>query len=123
MQPHGQAITCSAASTAEALACTCLQAQAMVMDTLGLATCVALTWAVRNNARGRVALPLIILPIFGVGDLSAIYAELKSVHLRIMNRERAEMIAEAWLASGQVPTAKQVGTLEIMACFEPSARG
>lgn len=86
----------------------CMQAQSMVMDTLGLASCVALTWAVRNHPRAKFALPLVVLPVCGLGDLTAIYAELKSVHLRIMNRERAELICEDWLGSGRIPSAQQV---------------
>lgn len=44
------------------------------------------------------------------GDLTSIYKELKSLQLRTMNRERAEMLAERWLASGSndVATAAQV---------------
>lgn len=83
----------------------------MVMDTLGLASCVALTWAVRNSQQARFWLPLAVLPVCGLGDLASIYAELKSVHLRILNKERAELICESWLASGTVPSARQVGIL------------
>ena len=85
-----------------------LQAQQMVMDTLGLALCVGLTFAVRNNPRGRMLLPLCAFPVLGATDLFCIFRELKATHLRTLNRERAEMVAERWLADGTVFTAEEV---------------
>ena len=47
-----------------------LQAQQMMMDTLGLAICVLLTHAVRHNSRLRLLMPLVALPIVGLGELN-----------------------------------------------------
>ena len=80
----------------------------MVMDTLGLALCVGLTYAVRNNPRGRLLLPLLAFPVLGAGDLFCIFHELKATHLRTLNRERAEMVAERWIADGTIFTAREV---------------
>ena len=61
-----------------------------------------------------------MLPICGLGDLTSIYAELKSIHLRTLNRERGELLAEAWLASGDVLSAREVCTLSSLACTSKS---
>ena len=52
--------------------------------------------AFRRSFSGGVPLPL--LALLAAGDLFCIAKELKSVHLRTLNRERAELAAEAWLA-------------------------
>jgi hypothetical protein len=88
----------------------------MVMDTLGLVICVALLKAVENHPRVRALLPLTVLPVVGAGDLCCIYKELKAIHLRTLNRERAEMVAESWLATGRVPTAEEVRSCTSCAC-------
>ena len=36
-------------------------------------------------------------------------SELRSIHLRTLNKERAEIIAQHWLQEGHVPTPRQVG--------------
>ena len=92
----------------------------MVMDTLGLAISVGLNTAFRNSQRASFLLPLAVLPICGLGDLMAIYAELKSTHLRSLNRERAELLAEAWLTRRQVLTAQQVSAA--LYCSAPMMR-
>lgn len=84
------------------------QAQQMVMDTLGLALCVTLTYAVRHNPRGRMLLPICAFPALAAVDLFCIFQELKATHLRTLNRERAEMVAERWLADGTIFSASQV---------------
>ena len=86
----------------------------MVMDTLGLAISVGLNTAVRHSQRASFLLPLAVLPVCGLGDLATIYAELKSTHLRSLNRERAELLAEAWLARRQVLSAQEVGALRVL---------
>jgi len=53
--------------------------------------------AFRRSFGGGVPLPL--LALLAAGDLFCIAKELKSVHLRTLNRERAELAAEAWLES------------------------
>jgi len=80
----------------------------MVMDTLGLAISVTLTWLTRNSATARQALPLVAFPLLAAGDLVSIYYELKAIHLRSLNHERAELIAAHWLAHRRVPSARQV---------------
>jgi hypothetical protein len=120
------------------------QAQQMVVDTVGLAACVAI---MRNGARraaakaaaggvvaaaagaaasatttaaaaaavpATAALPWLFLPLLAIGDLTSIYHELKAVHLRTLNRERAELAAEGWLVSGRaaVPSSEQVAKAE-----------
>ena len=45
----------------------------------------------------------------GAGDLASIWAELKSIHLRTLNRERCELLAQAWLGSDTVLTPQEVG--------------
>ena len=111
------------------------QAQQMVVDTVGLAACVAImrggaqrvaaktaaagvvaaaTGAVAAAVPATAALPLIFLPMLAVGDLTSIYHELKAVHLRTLNRERAELATEGWLESGRVavPSAEAVAQAE-----------
>jgi hypothetical protein len=56
----------------------------------------------------RRALPLLMFPLLAAGDLWSIYRELRSIHLRTLNKERAEIIAQHWLAEGRVPTPRQV---------------
>lgn len=43
------------------------------------------------------------------GDLTCIWHELKSVQLRTLNRERAEMVIERWVRRGTAPDAAEVG--------------
>ena len=80
----------------------------MVMDTLGLAICVGLTFSVRRHPQLRLLLPLLTFPFLVVLDLLCIYQELKATHLRTLNRERAEILAERWLLDGLIFTAKEV---------------
>ncbi|KAL4859390.1 Protein strawberry notch 1 [Chlorella vulgaris] len=88
------------------------QAQQMVMDNLGLAAAVGLTYLCRHTEASRRALPLIMFPLLAAGDLWSIYRELRSIHLRTLNKERAEIIAQHWLAEGRVPTPRQVSEEE-----------
>ena len=91
-----------------------VQAQSMVMDTLGLAISVGLNTAVRHSQRASFLLPLAVLPVCGLGDLATIYAELKSTHLRSLNRERTELLAEAWLTRRQLLSAREVIALHVL---------
>jgi len=83
------------------------QAQQMVVDTAGLALCVAVlrrgAAAAARAGGGPPRVPLALLLCLAAGDLTAIWGELKAVHLRTLNRERAELAADAWLATGSVP--------------------
>lgn len=80
----------------------------MVMDSLGLALCVALTYSVRHQPRMRLLLPLLTFPFLALVDLACIYHELKATHLTTLNRERAELVAERWLVDGKIFSAKEV---------------
>lgn len=90
------------------------QAQQMVVDNLGLALAVTATHVCRNSEAARRALPLAALPFLAAGDLYSIYRELRSVHLRTMNKERAEILAEQWVASRAVLSPREVGDQERM---------
>ena len=85
-----------------------LQAQQMIADNIGLAMAVSLSYACRNDPRGRQLLPLLAFPLLATGDLCSIYRELKSIHLRNLNKERAEIVAEMWLDHGRIPSAAEV---------------
>lgn len=88
------------------------QAQQMVMDNIGLAAAVGLTYLCRHTEAARRALPLVMFPLLAAGDLWAIYSELRSIHLRTLNKERAEIIAQHWLREGRVPSPRQVSEEE-----------
>jgi len=78
------------------------QAQCMVVDNLGIATAAGLTWLVRADPFWRSRLPLAMYPLAVAGDLAGIYGELKSVHLRTLNKTRAEMLFAQLLATSEV---------------------
>ncbi|KAK9813139.1 hypothetical protein WJX72_009670 [[Myrmecia] bisecta] len=99
------------------------QAQQMVFDNIGLAVAVTLTYLVRNSPQARMRMPLIALPLLLGGDLFAIYHELKSIHLRTLNKERAELIAEHWLQTGAIPSTKQVSKAEPLLTAPRVGRG
>ncbi|WPT12251.1 Protein root UVB sensitive 4 [Picochlorum sp. SENEW3] len=88
------------------------QAQQMAIDTLGLALAVSLNLAVRRHDTARRFLPLALFPILVPADLYSIYNELRSVHLRTLNKERAEFLAKAWVEHGHVPTPDVVSRQE-----------
>ena len=89
------------------------QAQQMAVDTLGLMCAVTMSaLCARHSEAARRALPLIALPFLSGGDLLAISNELRSIHLRTLNKERAEIIAAAWLSTGHIPSPKQVSARE-----------
>ena len=99
-QPAFQQALCASGNMADLASKT--QAQHMVMDTLALAVSASANYVLRHREAQRMALPLIAFPLCGLADLFCIYHELKSVQLRSLNRERAEMVAEHWLHTGQV---------------------
>lgn len=80
----------------------------MVADNFGLGLAVSLSYACRNDPRARQLLPLLAFPLLATGDLCSIYRELKSIHLRNLNKERAEIVAEMWLEAGRIPSAAEV---------------
>eukprot|EP00892_Ulva_mutabilis_P000337 jgi/Ulvmu1/10303/UM060_0105.1 len=88
------------------------QAQNTVVDQVGIAVAAALTWAVRHNPRWTLLLPLVMYPLCFAGDIALIYAELKAVHLRTLNRARAEILLSKYLTTGQVLTPAEVSRRE-----------
>ena len=80
----------------------------MVSDNLGLAAAVALAYLSRNALKDPNWLPLAAFPLLAAGDLFSIHRSLKAIHLRTLNKERAELIAHSWLERGRVPSAKEV---------------
>jgi len=48
----------------------------------------------------RRRLPLVVFPFIALAELGCTYAELKAVHLRHLNVERAGLVARAWAAEG-----------------------
>jgi Vitamin B6 photo-protection and homoeostasis len=89
------------------------QAQQMAVDTLGLAVAVTLSaLCARHSESARRALPLLAFPILAGGDLLAISNELRSIHLRTLNKERAEIIAAEFVESGKVATPENVSAKE-----------
>ncbi|KAK9863284.1 hypothetical protein WJX84_005289 [Apatococcus fuscideae] len=88
------------------------QAQQMVMDNLGLALCVAMAWATRGSPQASMWAPIIAMPLLTIGDITSIYNELRNTHLRMLNKERAEMVAEAWADGRPIPTPAQVSAKE-----------
>lgn len=84
------------------------QAQHMVVDMLALGVSASAMYLAKNIPKPAL-LPLMAFPALAVGDLYSIYRELKAVELRTLNRERAEMIVERWVAKGAVPNAAEVG--------------
>jgi hypothetical protein len=100
------------------------QAQQMAVDTLGLALAVAASaaCAARSEAARR-ALPLAALPFLAGGDLIAISNELRSIHLRTLNKERAEILAAEWVAARRVLTPLEVSARERLVLPPPAALG
>eukprot|EP00899_Mesostigma_viride_P029096 jgi/Mesvir1/9371/Mv08986-RA.1 len=87
-------------------------AQHVIADNLGLGIAILLTNACRGDERKRMALALGSFPILAGIELCAMYREIKAVELKTLNKERAELIAEHWLARGRVPDPKEVSQME-----------
>lgn len=84
------------------------QAQHMVVDMVALGVSATTMFLVRNSTRGRMLMPVIAFPLLAVAGITATYYEMKSIELRTLNRERAEMVANEWIASGRIPSTKEV---------------
>lgn len=89
------------------------QAQQVLADSAGLCVAVALGAASRRLgiARGPLG-PLLFFPPLAALDLWSIRRQLKAVVLRSLNKERTEIIAQQWLATGRVPTHSEVAQRE-----------
>ena len=93
-------------------------AQQVLADNVGLAFAVGLT-AFTNGGKMaeaypalRTALPLAAFVPLAAVDLYCIYRELKAVNLKTVNKERGEIIAEAFVRDGRVPTPRRVADAE-----------
>ncbi|GAX80844.1 hypothetical protein CEUSTIGMA_g8279.t1 [Chlamydomonas eustigma] len=104
--PAFQRALCSGGNLADLTAKN--QAQHMVIDMLALGVSAAAMYTVRNSERWRILLPLVCFPVLAAADLYSIYMELKAVELKLLNRERSEMLAERWLRTGRAFTASEV---------------
>jgi hypothetical protein len=63
-------------------------------------------------AAAHPAFPLLFFPPLAALDLLAIRAELRAVTLCTLNRERCELAAARWLATGCAPSAAEVARQE-----------
>ncbi|GAQ91071.1 DUF647 domain containing protein [Klebsormidium nitens] len=99
------------------------QAQTVVADNIGLAIAVGLSSACGQNEKMRSLIPLVTFPVIAAMDLFAIRQELKSVHLRTLNKERTEIIVDHWLRTGSVPDQKQVSDAENLLLPTPIHNG
>lgn len=89
------------------------QAQQMAVDTVGLAIAVTLSAiAAKVGEAQRRLLPLVALPFLLTGDLYCIYRELRSIHLRTLNKERAEILAHHWCRHRKTLNPEQVSLEE-----------
>ena len=93
-------------------------AQQVLADNVGLAFAVGLTAFTNGgkmaeaNPALRTALPLAAFVPLAAVDLYCIYRELKAVNLKTVNKERGEIIAEAFVRDGRVPTPRRVADAE-----------
>lgn len=99
------------------------QAQQMGVDTIGLAIAITLSALCRNSEGARRTLPLLSLPFLLTGDLISIYKELNAIHLRTLNRERAEIILSQWTKTKTVPSPREVSARERMVLPPDAALG
>jgi glutamate N-acetyltransferase/amino-acid N-acetyltransferase len=97
------------------------QAQHMAVDTAALAVAAAANWLLRHRDKARALMPVVAFPLLSAADLYCIYRELKAVELRTINRERAEMIAERWLAVKQEEARGRASSASAAALAPPPA--
>lgn len=91
-------------------------AQQVVADNIGLALAVGAAKTMSKIATVRPEIRR-ALPVFAFGPLAAmdlvcIYKELKAVQLRTINKERAEIIAAAYVKDKEIPSRAQVADTE-----------
>lgn len=84
------------------------QAQQMAVDTVGLGIAVSLNMLLRNKEAIRKRLPLALFPFLVSADLYSIYNELKSIHIRTLNKERAELLAQHWVCDQKIFSPREV---------------
>jgi len=84
------------------------QAQQMAVDTIGLGIAVSLNMLLRHKEAIRNRLPLALFPFLVSADLYSIYNELRSIHIRTLNKERAELLAQHWVCDQKILSPKEV---------------
>eukprot|EP00890_Picochlorum_soloecismus_P000536 jgi/Picsp_1/1483/NSC_04961-R1_protein len=84
------------------------QAQQMAVDTVGLGIAVSLNMLLRNKEAIRKRLPLALFPFLVSADLYSIYNELRSIHIRTLNKERAELLAQHWVCEQKILSPMEV---------------
>ncbi|MEW5305524.1 MAG: hypothetical protein WDW36_008058 [Sanguina aurantia] len=110
-QPAFQQALCTGGNLADLTSKS--QAQHMLVDMMALGVAASLVYGFRNATdRARMLLPLCAFPLCAAGDLFSIYRELKAIQLKTINKERAEMITEAWVKQGLVPGAAEIAANE-----------
>ncbi|KAL3526721.1 hypothetical protein ACH5RR_011377 [Cinchona calisaya] len=88
------------------------QIQTVCFDNLGLVLAAVLNIMLRNNQGLQAALPFVVYPIFSAIDLYGIYQGLKHVHLQTLTKDRLEVIINAWIQEGYVPSPAEVSKEE-----------
>lgn len=86
----------------------------MAVDTIGLAIAVSMSALCRHSEISRRALPLVSFPFLISGDIFAIHKELNSIHLRTLNKERAELLLARWISDKTILSPKEVSAEERM---------
>ncbi|CAA6657753.1 unnamed protein product [Spirodela intermedia] len=84
------------------------QLQTVCFDNLGLVLAGLLNVLGRNNRRFQTGVTFVIYPIFAAIELFSIYQALKHVHLQTLTKNRLEIIIDAWVRSGYVPSPAEV---------------
>ena len=91
------------------------QAQHVVADTLGLGLALGMAAAAKGVSIGfRNALPIVSFPILAAIDLCCVSVELRSIQLRTLNRDRAQIVAARWVSDASVPSTSHVSRLDNM---------
>ncbi|XP_078430557.1 root UVB sensitive protein (Protein of unknown function, DUF647) isoform X2 [Wolffia australiana] len=88
------------------------KAQTVCFDNLGLVLAALLNALCGKNRRFQLGVNLAIYPIFAAVELFAIYQALKHVHLHTLTKNRLEIIMDAWIQSGRIPSPAEVNEEE-----------
>ncbi|KAK9129993.1 hypothetical protein Sjap_010480 [Stephania japonica] len=88
------------------------QVQTVCFDNLGLLLAALLNMLCKNSQRLQAGLPFLLYPLFSAVDLFGIYQGLKHVHLPTLTKERIEIIIDAWIHLGFVPSPAEVSKEE-----------
>ncbi|KAK9165648.1 hypothetical protein Scep_000839 [Stephania cephalantha] len=88
------------------------QIQTVCFDNLGLLLAALLNMLCKNSQRLQAGLPFLVYPLFSAVDLFGIYQGLKHVHLPTLTKDRIEIIIDAWIHLGFVPSPAEVSKEE-----------